>query len=236
MSSKLNSTGRPCYTPDGYDGFCIRLSRCGALYQYYNENRRNPQAVSYFYRSERNCGRNFGYESVICCPNEQPAPTTAEPYYPSPDPVSPEYPQPPPPSPPTEAPTPPPPPPTQAPTPAPTQPPTYPPTHPPTPAPTLAPNDVTNRAGGRACTDPNGLSGECKYIRNCAHVQPKLMEQASRGTVDADFHNYIYKSNVICTGNQVSVPTSDTKLSFFEQQKYFSSHQKSKLLFFRKFK
>lgn len=225
MSPKLNSTGRPCYTPDGYDGFCIRLSRCAPLYQYYNENRRNPQAVSYFYRSERNCGRNFGYESVICCPNEQPAPTTEEPHYPSPVPVSPEYPQPAPPSPPTEAPTsPPPPPPTQAPTPAPTQPPTHP--------STVAPNDVANRAGGRLCTDPDGLSGECKYIRNCAHVQPKLMEQANRGTVDADFHNYIYKSNVICTGNQVSVHERCQIISFPGQRICWSSE--IKIVVFRK--
>lgn len=170
------------------------MSRCPPLYDYYRQNRRNPQTASYFQVSERNCGRNFGFEAVVCCQDAESAPSTEAPFYPTPN-VPEEIP----PSPPTQPPLPPP---TQPPSPPPT-PVTQPYTQPFT-QPITEPSTPSPRTSERMCNDPNGLAGTCTYIKDCATIQSKLLDQAKRGALDPEFHGYIYKSNVICTGSQVS--------------------------------
>lgn len=56
---------------------------------------------------------------------------------------------------------------------------------------------IASTSGG-TCTDPNGLSGICKSIRECSSVSSNLLKKQN----DISYIQYIRDSNRICNSNE----------------------------------
>lgn len=72
--------GERCNQPNNNPGACQALSKCQPLFEFYNANRGNSEAINTLVQSQKNCGsRSINREPIVCCGSTQTQATTVAP-------------------------------------------------------------------------------------------------------------------------------------------------------------